>query len=99
MNKLIKHLGLTRIANSYVSRLDQVSKLKEIANRNNYPYKVKLLHEKITREFDFWNRKENSFEKKLEDIEKDLIFIESQINVSDFNKKRIDLLMSKYGFN
>lgn len=99
MNKLIKHLGLTRIANSYVSRLDQASKLKEIANRNNYPYKVKLLHEKITREFDFWNRKENSFEKKLEDIEKDLIFIESQINVSDLNKKRIDLLMSKYGFN
>ncbi len=98
MNKLLKHLGLSRIANSYVDRLDQSERLKKIANRNNYPYKVKLLHEKISQEFKFWNQKKNSFEKKLADLDKDLIFIESQINISDFNKERIDLLMSKYGF-
>lgn len=99
MSKSIKHLGLTRLANSYVNSLDKFQKLKEVANRNNYPYKVKLLHERINKEFNFWDQKENSSEKKLEDIKKDLIFIESQINMSDFNKERIDLLMSKYGCN
>lgn len=97
MNKLIKHLGLTRIANGYVNRLDQAQKLKEIANRKNYPHKVKLLYEKISTEYDFWNQKENSSEQKLDDLNRDLIFIESQINISEFNKDRIDLLMTKYG--
>jgi len=99
MNKLIKRLGLTRIADSYVTRLEQSDKLKKIANKNNYPYKVKLLHEKISQELDFWNQKKISSEKKLVDLDKDLIFIESQINISDFNKERIDLLMIKYGCN
>jgi hypothetical protein len=99
VSKSIKYLGLTRVANSYVDRLDKFEKLKEVANRKNYPYKVKLLHKKISEEFDFWDQKKNSSEKKLEDLKKDLIFIESQINISDFNKERIDLLMSKYGFN
>lgn len=99
MSKSIKHLGLTRIANSYVARLEQSQKLKEIANRNNYPHKVKLLREKITQEYDFWSQKKNSSEKKLVDLKKDLIFIDSQTNTSDYNKERIDLLMSKYGCN
>lgn len=97
MNKSIKHLGLTRIANSYVSRLEQSQKLKEVANRNNYPHKVKLLREKITQEYNFWSQKKNSSEKKLVDLKKDLIFIDSQTNIVDYRKERIDLLMSKYG--
>ncbi len=99
MNKLIKQLGLTRIANSYVNRLDQAQKLKDIANRNNYPHKVKTLHQKICEQYDFWNQKQDPPKEKLLDIDRDLIFIESQINLSDFNKERIDLLMSKYGCN
>lgn len=99
MSKSIKHLGLTRIANGYVARLEQSQKLKEIANRNNYPHKVKLLREKITQEYNFWSQKKNSSEKKLVDLKKDLIFIDSQTSMSDYNKERIDLLMSKYGCN
>jgi len=99
VSKSTKHLGLTRLANSYVNNLDKFQKLKEVANRNNYPYRVKLLHKRVSEEFDFWDQKKNSSDKKLEDIKKDLIFIESQINVSDFNKERIDLLMSKYGLS
>lgn len=99
MNKLIKHLGLTRIADGYVNRLDQAQKLKEIANRNNYPHKVKVLHEKISKEYDFWHQKQDPPKQKLEDLDRDLIFIESQINISEFKKERIDLLMSKYGCN
>lgn len=93
----MQRLGLTRTANSYVNRLDQAQKLRDIANRNNYPYKVKVLCEKINSEYDFWNQKENPSSEKLADLDRDLIFIESQINVSSFNKERIDLLMSKYG--
>lgn len=85
------------MANGYVNRLEQAQKLKEIANRKNYPHKVKLLYEKISTEYDFWNQKENSSEQKLDDLNRDLIFIESQINISEFNKDRIDLLMTKYG--
>lgn len=99
MNKLVKHLGLTRIADGYVNRLDQSQKLKEIANRKNYPYKVKLLHEKISKEYSFWHQKQNPDKQKLADVNRDLIFIESQMNQSEFNKERIDLLMSKYGCN
>jgi hypothetical protein len=99
VNKLIKHLGLTRIANSYINHLNQAQKLKEIANRNNYPCKVKLLHEKVSKEYDFWNQKQNPDKQKLADLEKDAIFIESQINISEFNREKIDLLMSKYGCN
>jgi len=99
VTNLLKQLGLNRTANSYVNRLEQSQKLKEIANRKNYPYKVKLLCEKISSEYDFWNQKENPSEQKLVDIDRDLTFIESQINVSEFNKERIDLLMSKYGCN
>ena len=99
MTNLLKRLGLTRTANSYVNRLEQAQKLKEIANRKNYPYKVKLLYEKISGEYDFWNQKENPSKEKLLDLDKDLIFIESQINVPEFNKEKIDLLMSKYGCN
>lgn len=97
MTKLLKQLGLSKVANSYVNRLEQAQKLREIANRKNYPHKVKLLYEKISDEYDFWNQKENPSEQKLVDIDRDLTFIESQINVSEFNKERIDLLMSKYG--
>lgn len=99
MTKLLKQLGLSKVANSYVNRLDQAKKLKEIANRSNYTYKVKVLWERVSSEYDFWNQKENPSEQKLADVDRDLIFIESQINQSEFNKERIDLLMSKYGCN
>jgi hypothetical protein len=94
MTKSIKLLGLNKIANSYVNRLDQFEKLKEIANRKNYPHKVKQLSAKIQNEYDFWNLKNPS--QKLEDITKDLIFIKSQ-RESDLNRERIDELIEKYG--
>ena len=96
MNKLIKHLGLTRIANGYVNRLDQAQKLKEIANRKNYPHKVKVLYDKISEQYDFWNGKENPPKQKVDDLDRDLLFVESQINISELNEKRLDELMKKY---
>ena len=94
MAKSIKSLGISKIANGYVNRLDQMEKLKEIANRQNYPHKVKQLSAKIQEEYNFWNLKNPS--QKLEDITKDLIFIKSQRD-SDLNRQRIDELIEKYG--
>ena len=94
MKKSISQLGFSKIANTQVNRLEQFDKLKEIANRNNYPHKVKLLTARIQEEYDFWNLKESS--RKLEDLTKDLIFIKS-IKEPTSNKERIDILIEKYG--
>jgi hypothetical protein len=94
MKKSISQLGFSKIANTQVNRLEQFDKLKEIANRNNYPHKVKQLTARITEEFNFWSKKNHS--NKLEDLKKDLNFIQSQVNETT-NKSRIDLLMEKYG--
>lgn len=94
MKNSISKLGFSKIANTQVNRLEQFDKLKEIANRNNYPHKIKQLTAKIQEEYDFWNLKNPS--QKLEDITKDLIFIKSQIH-DNLNKERIDVLIEKYG--
>ena len=94
MKNSFKNLGLSKVANSFTGKLDQMEKLKEIANRNNYPHKIKQLSAKIQEEYNFWNLKNPS--QKLEDITKDLIFIKSQTKDS-FNKERIDVLIEKYG--
>lgn len=94
MKKSISQLGFLKIANTQVNRLEQFDKLKEIANRNNYPHKVKQLSAKIQEEYNFWNLKNPS--QKLEDITKDLIFIKSQVH-DNLNKERIDVLIEKYG--
>jgi hypothetical protein len=94
MKSSISKLGISKIANAQVSRLEQFDKLKEIANRNNYPHKVKLLTEKIQNEFHFWVKKNHL--NKLEDLERDLSFIQTQANETT-DKSRIDLLMEKYG--
>ena len=94
MGNSFKQLGLSKIANTQVNRLEQFDKLKEIANRNNYPYKIKQLTAKIQEEYDFWNLKNPS--RKLEDITKDLTFIKS-IKEPTLSKVRIDELIEKYG--
>lgn len=94
MRNSFKQLGLSKIANTQVNRLEQFDKLKEIANRNNYPYKIKQLTAKIQEEYDFWNLKNPS--RKLEDITRDLIFIKS-IKEPTLSKVRIDELIDKYG--
>lgn len=94
MKNSISQLGLSKIANTQVNRLEQFDKLKEIANRSNYPHKIKQLTAKIQEEYDFWNLKNPS--QKLEDITKDLIFIKS-IREPILGKERINELIEKYG--
>ena len=93
MIKSIRSLGFSKVANGYVDRLDQMEKLKEIANRQNYPHKVTELKKKVQEQYDFWNLKSSS--QRLDDLTRDLIFIKSQTD-SSLNKERIDELMSKY---
>ena len=53
MIKSIRSLGFSKVANGYVDRLDQMEKLKEIANRQNYPHKVTELKKKVQEQYDF----------------------------------------------
>ena len=71
---MIKHLGLNRAADGLLNNQDKFQQFKDIANRRNYPYKVKKLQERITEEHDFWSKKNPS--QKLLDIKKDLTFIQ-----------------------
>jgi hypothetical protein len=94
MKKSISQSGFFKVANTQVNRLEQFDKLKEIATRNNYPYKIKQLTAKVQEEYNFWNLKDPS--RKLEDITRDLIFIKS-IREPILNKERINELIEKYG--
>jgi len=91
---MLKRFGLSKVANSYIKRTEQLDKLKEIANRSNYPYKIKQLTKKIQVEYDFWTSKDSG--QKLKDLSKDLIFIKSQTDQL-LDRERIDILMEKYG--
>ena len=87
-------MSLHKIADDLLKQADQFQRLRELGNRKNYPYKVKQLHAKITEEHSFWSKKNPS--EKLLDLKKDLTFIESQLNESNPNKERIDILVEKY---
>jgi hypothetical protein len=92
--KLNKQYGLNKVANKMVRQLDKFEQLKELANRSNYPHKLKKLHERLLEEVDLWERKDLS--NKLLDLKKDLNFVESQLNEKDLSRGKIDLLAEKY---
>ena len=93
----LKQLGLKKTANKLVEHLDSFEKLKQVANKNNYPHKLKKLFDRLTEEYSFWSRKGES--PKLLDIERDLTFITSQIGEERVDRVRVDLLVQKYPIN
>jgi hypothetical protein len=93
----LRNLGLGKAANKLVDRLDSFEKLKQVANKNNYPHKLKKLFERLTEEYDFWSRKGES--PKLLDIQRDLNFITSQIGEERIDRVRVDSLIQKYPIN
>lgn len=95
--KSLKSLGLGKAANKMVEKLDSFEKLKQVANKNNYPHKLKKLFERLSDEQEFWNKKGES--PKLLDIQKDLNFITSQIGEERIDRVRVDSLIQKYPIN
>jgi len=93
----LKNLGLGKAANKVVERLDSFEKLKVVANKKNYPHKLKKLFDRLTEEQSFWSRKGES--PKLADIQRDLNFITSQIGEERVDAVKIDLLVQKYPIN
>ena len=93
--------SLDRATGKLLSRLEQFDKLREIANKKNYPYKVGQIHAKVLEEYEFWTRKESMITSttKLTDLRKDLLFIESQLNTSNLDKERVDILAEKYNIS
>ncbi len=90
----IRTSNLTKLTDKLLNDHSKFDQLRAIANKKNYPHKVKLLHNRIQEEFNFWLKKNPT--NKLDDIKRDLIFIESQVNSENLNKDRIDLLTEKY---
>lgn len=93
--------SLDHATGKLLSRLDQFNKLREVANKKSYPYKVDQIYAKVLEEHKFWTQKQsiNPSALKLADLQKDLIFIESQLNNSNPNKERIDILAEKYSIS
>lgn len=89
-----RNLNLGRVADRLVSDVERLSQLKAIANKKNYPLKIKQLNERIADEHDLWSRKNPT--QKLLDLQKDLTFIQSQVDMDNLNKTRIDQLCEKY---
>ena len=93
--------SLDQATTKLLSRLDQFNRLREIANKKNYPYKVNQIHAKVLEEYKFWTRKESitTSTTKLADLRKDLIFIESQLSTQNYNKEKVDILAEKYSIS
>ena len=92
-----KHQSLDRLANKMLNQTNLMHKLADLAGRKNYPGKLKRLEKKVQEELELWERKESS--PKLLDLKKDLNFIQSQMDQTDYNKERIDLLTTKYSIS
>lgn len=86
--------SLESVADKLLRDYEKFSRLKELGNRNHYPTKLKKLEERLISEINFWSKKNPS--PMLEDLKKDLTFVEKQKEVPFLDKERIDLLTNKY---
>jgi len=89
-----KFSNIDKTTNSLLSRYDKLKGLADLAGRKDYPGKVKRIQKKIVEEVELWSRKGPSA--KLNDLNKDLKFIESQTDYDNLDKDQIDLLATKY---
>lgn len=92
-----KHKSLDRVADKMLNQSNLMYKLADLANRKNYPGKLKKLEEKVQEELKLWERKEPTA--KLLDLKKDMNFIQSQRNETNPDKERVDLLITKYSIS
>ena len=86
--------NLEKAADRLLKDSEYYNRLKELGNRNHYPSKLKKLEERLITEIDFWSKKSSSG--KLEDLKKDLTFVQEQMKAPFFKKERIDELTNKY---
>ena len=91
--KLMKE-GLSRWSSNFFKKDDYNQKLVKILNKNNYEYKVKKLLEKLNNEVSLWERKGKSA--RLDDLKRDLNFVQSQIETKQYDKTKLDQLGNKY---
>lgn len=93
----LKFLGIERVSNKILKGLEQADKLKKIATKEDYNYKVTKLRIRLTNEYKFWMQKGPSA--RLDDIEKDINFLNSLRGKTTLlveEKSRINLLVAKY---
>ena len=87
-------IKLESLSDKILERDTYFQRLKDLSLSKNYPAKVKKIKEKLQEELDLFKRKGHST--KLVDLEKDLNFLNTQIDESNLDKFRIDTLSQKY---
>lgn len=92
---MYNHLNST--ANKLLRDIELRQKLSEIAGRKDYPGKLRRIREKIVDEINLFEKKNPS--PRLEDLRKDLIFVDSQRDKESYDKERIDELLNKYNIS
>jgi hypothetical protein len=88
---------IERQADKFIKQMELMKKLSDIAGRKDYPGKIRRIREKLVEEINLFERKNPS--QRLEDLKKDLTFIELQRDAEEFDKERIDLLIDKYSIS
>ena len=89
--------ALSKLADRLLSGKSEYDKLKEIGNRQNYPYKIQKLKERLTEDLRFWVAKGPS--NRLTDIENDIKLISNMVGKQELTKQekqRVDELVKKY---
>lgn len=89
-----KQSNLERAATKLLNEYNKFDQLRELGNRKNYPNKLRKLEERLTEDISFWERKGPSA--RLDDLTKDMKFVQLQLEQTVYDKERIDLLTNKY---
>ncbi len=85
---------LDKTTNKLLRDLELMQKLSSMAGRKDYLGKIRRIREKIVEEINLFEKKNHP--QRLQDLKKDLTFIDSQRDADEYDKKRIDELITKY---
>jgi hypothetical protein len=85
---------LDKTTNKLLRDLELMQKLSSIAGKKDYPGKLRRIREKLIEEINLFEKKNHP--QRLQDLKKDLIFVDSQRDAETLNKERIDELVTKY---
>jgi len=89
--------ALGSLADKLLSGKSEFDRLKEIGNKQNYPYKIQKLKERLTENLRFWIVKGPS--NRLTDIQNDIKCLSNMLGKQEFTKQekqKIDELVKKH---
>lgn len=88
---------IEKAADKFIKQMELMKKLSDIAGRKDYPGKIRRIREKLVEEINLFERKDSP--QRLQDLKKDLTFVDAQRDAEEFDKEKIDLLIKKYSIS